>query len=155
MVHAASSESTPLPPDSPRPPLPTAKTAVSATSNLKQRRLAKVDRKTSIVAISDWAFAISENRVVDRTTSLEFVGLLNRDASSNAVVDGYLRNAPNGNKQPALFNKLLEACHSSDRHAAAHVIGLIRGITKVWSYRGRLPWNWIATSWHAIDDRLR
>src|SRR5258705_1543353 len=159
IVDAASSGSTSWAPDSPRSTLSTAttttKTASSATSNLKQRRLAKVDRKTSIVAISDWAFAICEGRVVDRTTSLEFVGLLNRDAISNAVVDGYLGNAANSNKQTALFNKLLEVCHSRDRHAAAHVIGLIRGITTAWSYRGRLPWNWIATSGHAIDDRLR
>src|SRR4029079_16236254 len=113
---------------------PTTKTTASSGRDLKYRRLVEVNRQPCIVTISNRTLPIRECRVVNRTTRLKFVCLLNRNTVSDAVIDWHLSNSADRYKQSAVFYELLQVGDTGNVHPTTHVACLIRRVSKVWCY---------------------
>src|SRR5260221_4323206 len=107
---------------------------------------------------------VLRNAVHDRTGGIDDLGpqqaphhapagLIHRNATGEAVLDGEVRRVVGGDQNATLGDELLELCESVEAKARANVIGLRPG-ADVWRLRRVLPRHRGPPARHALDDPL-
>jgi len=127
----------------------------AARTHRKHGRLIEVHGQFVAVTVRDRAALIRHRRGDYAAVRAQLRRAADGDALDDAVIDGNRRVSRDGNEKAARIDEPGYIHQPLEPHAAAHVVGGVRGAAQVRRKVALLPRHRIAAHGRAVDDALR